>query len=216
MEGSRRHFLSRAKILNRGVRICFSSVPAAPRVGDKCSYYSFRHSAVCTTKRAMPAVRPLSFYKRAVFLTLSLFVLHAALVATHRGEFWPFSIYPMFSTGAADWQKVVVREVSSDARDVMASNLGALPGRSFPLEDQDLSEHDLSNLVARTESWTSERREVLRRFFSTVDLEERTLLLIAVQPVIEGGNRVAFQTVPLLLVDADSVRSVSSVDPESP
>ena len=37
--------------------------------------------------------------KKAGCLLVSLFMLQTLLVSTHLGEFWPFSIYPMFSRG---------------------------------------------------------------------------------------------------------------------
>ena len=41
-----------------------------------------------------------------------LFLVHALLVATHEGEFWPFSIYPMFSQAGNPWARAMVLDVS--------------------------------------------------------------------------------------------------------
>src|SRR5690625_1138715 len=41
-----------------------------------------------------------------------LFLVHAILVSTHEGEFWPFSIYPMFSQAGNPWARAMVLDVT--------------------------------------------------------------------------------------------------------
>lgn len=53
------------------------------------------------------------FPKRALHIVGGVLVVYALLVATHLGEFWPFSIYPMFSQAGTPWTRAVVRELPS-------------------------------------------------------------------------------------------------------
>src|SRR5690625_7490964 len=41
-----------------------------------------------------------------------LFLVHAILVSTHEGEFWPFSIYTMFSQAGNPWERAMVLDVT--------------------------------------------------------------------------------------------------------
>ena len=43
-----------------------------------------------------------------------LFLLSTVLVASHKGEFWPFSIYPMFSQAGNSWSRALLIEIEPD------------------------------------------------------------------------------------------------------
>lgn len=48
---------------------------------------------------------------REVRLLVGTFLVSGCLLATNLGEFWPFSIYPMFSKAGGAWTRAVVLEV---------------------------------------------------------------------------------------------------------
>jgi hypothetical protein len=81
-------------------------------------------------------------------------VLYGVLVATHKGEFWPFSIFPMFSQAGGEWSRAVVREVPREEAPTDWEPLlqTELPGEPLALTDYGLR-HDLANL-AREEAPT--------------------------------------------------------------
>lgn len=58
----------------------------------------------------------MSTHKRIIGIVLLINIL---LVSTHRGEFWPFSIFPMFSQAGNPWSRGVVENV----RDTTRANL---------------------------------------------------------------------------------------------
>jgi hypothetical protein len=41
-----------------------------------------------------------------------ILLIYAVLVASHEGEFWPFSIYPMFSQAGNPWTRAMVIDVT--------------------------------------------------------------------------------------------------------
>ena len=54
----------------------------------------------------------MNFIQKSVRITLISFIIYGALVATHEGEYWPFSIYPMFSKAGNPWTRAIVRDVT--------------------------------------------------------------------------------------------------------
>jgi len=104
---------------------------------------------------------------RALRLLLGTFVLYGVLVATHKGEFWPFSIFPMFSQAGGEWSRAVVREVAREEAPTDWEPLlrTELPGEPLALTDYGLR-HDLANFIARTERWDEGRVQGLRRMLA--------------------------------------------------
>ncbi|MDX1586597.1 MAG: hypothetical protein R3222_07630, partial [Balneolaceae bacterium] len=47
------------------------------------------------------------------FILIAVLVVNIALVATHEGEFWPFSIFPMFSQAGNPWSRGVLERVDN-------------------------------------------------------------------------------------------------------
>ena len=109
-------------------------------------------------------------YRTAIIVLLGVLLIYGVLVATHRGEFWPFSIYPMFSSAGGTWTRVVVRDVTGDSLDSFpqrAMSLQHLPGRPVPLDEVGVpaSQNDLAVFMEEGEGWSAARREVLHSFF---------------------------------------------------
>lgn len=108
--------------------------------------------------------------RKAVRLLLGTLAVYALLVATHRGEFWPFSIYPMFSQAGQPWSRTVVRTVEAGAFEAGAArwretSLGALPGQPFALDLHGVDQTDLSNFVSKTRRWDADRTAALHALF---------------------------------------------------
>lgn len=143
--------------------------------------------------------------RRALATLLGTLLVYALLVATHEGEFWPFSIYPMFSQAGQPWSRAVVRDVSGAeavAWDTLASR-DALPGRPFPLAEHGIDPIDLANYVSKSATWDDARVSGLRTMFYD-HVPERDLLVMRVNGRLVGGDSVAVTFVPYVLVRADT------------
>lgn len=84
--------------------------------------------------------------KKAVVAVTAIYALS---LASFRGEFWPFSIFPMFSRGGRPWIHAVVRECSHVAPRTTDRWLEQddLPCAPLPIESAGFDQNDLSVLV---------------------------------------------------------------------
>lgn len=156
-------------------------------------------------------------YRKAGRLLLGLFVLHILLVTSHMGdmlwskptrhelgEFWPFSIYPMFSRGAHPWVRSLVREMPStdDPNLWHTSTLENLPGEVYALDDRGILQNDISNFISKSETWNARRVAGLRRVFGE-DLATKNLMILRADGSIEGDSVIVVFT-PFLFMTPDS------------
>ena len=143
--------------------------------------------------------------KRAVRILYTVLLIYALLVATHLGEFWPFSIYPMFSQAENEWsrslviqspieeagawaegQKLVRDSLSGDPDDEIDAqiwrplNREELPGEPFALDQIGLNQNDLANLVAKSDDWSPRRVQSVRHFFGNYT-DDRALVIYRVR-----------------------------------
>lgn len=146
-----------------------------------------------------------SSLRRAGRLLLWTLVIYALLVATHRGEFWPFSIYPMFSQAGNPWSRAVVRDVSDESSPVQwdTTSLDSLPGRPFALRPNGVDNIDLANFVSKTDTWTPKRINGLRSLL-TPHPSDHDLLVMRVNGRMVEGDSVAVEFVPYVYLSADS------------
>lgn len=116
-------------------------------------------------------------------------LLYALLVATHLGEFWPYSIWPMFSQAGNEWSKSLVREVEADGCPSDWSRIGEdeLPGEPFALERIGLDQNDLANLLERGSRQPEEPLPVVRRYFEGAT--DRTVLIVYLAEGSLAGER---------------------------
>lgn len=156
----------------------------------------------------------MDLFRRSMRVLGIVLVCYTLLVATHKGEFWPFSIYPMFSQAGRPWTRALVRAVppsTSNAEAAQAmwetASLEDLPGEAFPLLPHGTFQNDLSNYVSKTEVWDARRIRGLRGFFNK-PMEEKPahrLLVMRVRGRL-AGDSVAVVATPLALLSADTTR----------
>lgn len=152
----------------------------------------------------------MSLSRRSLRILAGVFVLYALLTATHEGEFWPFSIYPMFSQAGNPWTRAVVREVPTDdpaAIDWTAASLDRMPGEAFPLERYGIFQNDLANYVSKSTSWDEAHLKGVRAMFEGHFPDEGGLLVMRVRGALtEGaaGDSVAITAEPFLFISADT------------
>ena len=151
----------------------------------------------------------MQFSTRALRVVGGVLVVYALLVATHLGEFWPFSIYPMFSQAGNPWTRAVVRELPSQADpDTLswdAASLQDLPGTSYPVAPKGINQNDVANYVSKTDRWTDERVQGLRSLFTKGRTLSSPLFVFRVRGTLEADS-VAVTATPVLLFAPDTTR----------
>ena len=151
-----------------------------------------------------PVTPPQRAERRAARALGWTLLVYAALVSTHEGEFWPFSIYPMFSRAGQPWHRVVAREVAPDAPVAWAAvHSDSLPGRPFGLMTRGVEPIDLADLINKTDRWTPARINALRRLLHT-EREHRLIIVRADGELTDDEVVVGYR--PFALVHRDTVR----------
>lgn len=113
---------------------------------------------------------------------------YVALIATHGGEFWPFSVYPMFASAGKPWQRALVRVVTNgESTSPRGYTLSGLPGSALPLREHGVPQNDLSSIVQRAERWSDDELATLGPMFG--DLPCRApLVVLRVRGSLEAGS----------------------------
>ena len=144
-------------------------------------------------------------YRKASTVLVSTFLIYGVLVATHLGEFWPFSIYPMFSQAGNPWSGAVVRDVTDVEAPVAwgSMSLSELPGRPFALRPYGIDAIDLQDFVSKTERWDDRRLAGLRTVFRQHQAE-RKLLVMSVTGRLTEDDSVAIRYEPYILLTPDT------------
>ncbi len=126
----------------------------------------------------------------------------ALLVAPHEGEFWPFSIYPMFSQAGNPWTRAMVLDVTEtpDAEIWQTYTLDNYPGEVVSVRAYGVDQIDFSNFVSKTENWTPERREAMRTMFGFYNLTGKYWMVAKVRGELHGDDSVMVEIQPWLLL----------------
>jgi hypothetical protein len=133
--------------------------------------------------------------RRATKALFVIGVLYGSLVATHGGEFWPFSVFPMFSRAGKPWARALIRSTPGGfTRSQLgaAYSLGALPGEPVALVEHGIPQNDLSSLAQAAERWGATELATLELLFGSLPCEQ-PLLLLRVRAVLadEGIHPIA-------------------------
>lgn len=131
--------------------------------------------------------------RKAVKILYTVLAIYAVLVATHLGEFWPFSIYPMFSQAGNEWSRSLVHEIDPayeyEGEDWSSLLSDALPGSVFALDHIGLNQNDLANLISKNEDWSARRMQSIRHFFGD-DLQDKGFVVYRARGRFTGeGSR---------------------------
>lgn len=142
-------------------------------------------------------------FKRLLVIT---FIINAILVSTHEGEFWPFSIFPMFSQAGQPWSRGVVEQVQDEHRPDLweIKPLEEIEQRVLPLENYGIHEIDFANFISKTTVWDQKRINGLRSTFSIEQYPDQKWMATRVKGFLTDDNEVTIRTYPMLLVTADT------------
>ena len=149
---------------------------------------------------------------RVLGLTLAAYVL---LVAANEGEFWPASVYPMFSVAGRPWTRALARDVAAvpDSARWRVIDLDGLPGRPVALPDIGIDPIDFANFVSKTRTWDEDRVRGLRSLFTEDLLRSRQLMVYKVRGRLAAGDSVVVEATPFLLLSGDGTARNPNLPP---
>lgn len=151
---------------------------------------------------------------RAMKLIGIVLIVFAALVATHEGEFWPFSIYPMFSQAGNPWTRAMVLDVTDIPDDEIWQQrpLSEKRGDPLPVRSVGVDQIDYSNFISKTDNWTQSRREALLEMFGRENIGNSRWMAVKVRGEPVGDDSVAVTVKPWLLMTRDGVEENPLLD----
>lgn len=145
--------------------------------------------------------------KRGMKIIGILLLIYGVLVATHLGEFWPFSVYPMFSKAGNPWTRAIVLDVS-DVPDEELWDPRTLTGLDLDpvaIGKIGVDQIDFSNFMSKTENWTVNRRNALRSMFGPDNIGSGRWMTAKAHGKLVGPDSVTVVIQPFLMVTSDSV-----------
>lgn len=140
-----------------------------------------------------------------------IFLLNLVLVGFHLGEFWPFSIFPMFSKAGQPWSRAMIVEVplnqgtldqSPDVWEPLDINIQAL--QAVSLGERGIDKIDFSNYVGKTNQWTPEVVAGVGKMIPDRPDSDRAWLVLKVRGQMTDG-KVTVQGEPMVALTADTV-----------
>lgn len=162
----------------------------------------------------------MQYYKKGGRLLVGILILYAVLVLLHLGhfgdvwppretrhelgEFWPLSIYPMFSRGGHPWVRSHMREVAdaSDPQLWQPRSFDDLPGTPYALGPRGINQNDIANFISKVRTWDAQRVAGIRSVFEE-DLRQKNLLVYRADGAIVDGE-VSVVFTPFLLMAPDT------------
>lgn len=135
------------------------------------------------------------------------FLFYGLLVASHEGEFWPFSIYPMFSQAGNPWTRAMVLDVSNTPDDQIwqTFTLQDLPYEPIPLRQFGVDQIDYSNFISKTGNWTPERKGALINMFGREQIGSKRWMAAKAEGRLIGRDSVVVRITPFLLMSEEGV-----------
>ena len=146
------------------------------------------------------------FVQRALKVLLIVFIINSILVAFHKGEFWPMSVYPMFSKAGQPWTRALVHDYTQvpDSTLWELRTYDNLPGNNVSVRAMGVDQIDYSNFVSKTKRWNHERVQALRFMLGENEFKEKDLMIMKVNGRLIGEDSVGVEIVPYLLFKSDT------------
>lgn len=157
---------------------------------------------------------PLYLLRRAAKALMALCLAYATLAATHGGEFWPFSVFPMFSVAGRPWARALVRRHEGTRLEASYS-LEALPGAPFALTDHGIPQNDLSSLTQRAGRWGPAELEALSQLFGSLPCEHPLLVLRVRGTLAESAIEQVATPLAWLTCDGTQVKARAATSPSA-
>jgi hypothetical protein len=152
--------------------------------------------------------------KKGIRVIGIILLVYALLVATHEGEFWPFSIYPMFSQAGNPWTRAMVLDVTDQPEELIWEK-HSLENRKWPpvpVRQYGVDQIDFSNFISKTENWTEPRKAALNNMFGPFPKDGVKWMTVKVHGQLVGKDSVAVTIEPWLLITEDGVFENPNLD----
>ena len=139
-------------------------------------------------------------------IIVTVLVINILLVSTHEGEFWPFSIFPMFSQAGKPWSRGVVEDVQDTTRTDLweTKPIAEIENRILPLQQYGIHEIDFANYISKTKTWNQERINGLRSTFQIDQYPGEIWIATRVTGHINEQDSVVIKAIPMFLFTADT------------
>lgn len=146
------------------------------------------------------------FYSKVAKIITTVLIINVFLVATHEGEFWPFSIFPMFSQAGNEWSRGVVEQVCDSTRADLwqTKSIKKIEGRILPLKDYGIHEIDFANFITKTKVWNEKRLNGMRSTFQIDQYPGEMWLATRVRGFMNEEDSVVIEAIPMILFTADT------------
>lgn len=136
-------------------------------------------------------------------------IIYMVLVATHLGEFWPFSIFPMFSKAGNPWTRAMATDITAiddttASRVWLIDTVDDLPGTVFAMKKHNVDQIDYANFVSKTRNWTPQRIQALRDMLGNEAIEGKSIMIYKVRGGMTPEKTVAVKATPFILLAPDT------------
>lgn len=145
-------------------------------------------------------------YTKYKFILLATLAVNVVLVATHEGEFWPFSIFPMFSQAGNPWSRGVVQKIE-DHKDPSIWNtksISEIENRVLSLDSIGVDAIDYANFVSKTKNWNQKRIKALRNLLNVGEYPNAKWMATRVRGYLTEDDSVVVEAIPLFLFTKDT------------
>ena len=145
-------------------------------------------------------------YTKCKFILLATLALDVILVATHEGEFWPFSIFPMFSQAGNPWSRGVLERIENKNDSTIWDNktISEIEHRVVSLDSIGVDAIDYANFVSKTENWNQKRIIALRDLLNIAEYPNAQWMATRVKGYLTEDDSVVVEAVPLFLFTPDT------------
>lgn len=144
--------------------------------------------------------------KKYKTILLSVLCINIVLVATHEGEFWPFSIFPMFSQAGNPWSRGVLQEIhaTDDSTLWQTKPRSQIKNNIISLDSIGVDAIDYANFVSKTETWNAKRIKGMRDLLQIEQHPGASWMVTQVRGYLAGEDSVVVEGIPLFLVTPDT------------
>ncbi len=157
--------------------------------------------------------------KKKQKVLITIFIVFGILVAPHEGEFWPFSIFPMFSQAGNPWVRSHVRVVDTppEQQNWQAVYENELDGRVLAMTSIGVNQNDVSNFVSKTTDWNDRALSNMRNLLGDVTSREN-IVIYRVEGRLRAETRdsVIIEYTPFIMMTPDTTLThpdISRVQP---
>lgn len=140
------------------------------------------------------------------FILLTALLINTVLVATHKGEFWPFSIFPMFSQAGNEWSRGVVQTIDTQIEPSIwnKKTIRDIEDQVLSLDSIGVDAIDYANFISKTKEWNPKRIQGLRDLLKIREYPESKWMITIVKGYLAKEDSVVVEATPLFLFTDDT------------